>query len=378
MIEIIGTAHISRESIEEVRQKIRELKPEVVAVELDRARLDGMLNQRNIPVVELIKSKNAFVLLINIILSFLQRKMGSKVGVEPGAEMLAAIEEARKLNSQVALIDRDIKITLKRLLSQLSIKEKLLIFKEIIISLTAEDENLEEEVEKMKKGETLEEIMKEVKKLSPAAYRVIVQERDAYMAAKLLELSRKYERIVAVVGAGHKRGIEHYLSNPEEIPPLEELTRVAEKRISLTKVVKFAIPLAIVLLFIIAIAKGISIKGSIYLWLLNHMLPTFIAVLIARGSIYSAIAGMLASPLTSLNPLLAAGWFAGYVEAKIKKVTVGEVSEMFRASTISELYGNRAFRVLLVAALANLGSMLGTFISLPTIIFPLYKKIFAG
>jgi len=108
------------------------------------------------------------------------------------------------------------------------------------------------------------------------------------------------------------------------------------------------------------------------------MLPTFLAVLIARGSIYSAIAGMLASPLTSLNPLLAAGWFAGYVEAKVKRVTVGEVSEMFRASTMRELYANRAFKVLLVTALANLGSMLGTFISLPTIILPLYEKIFAG
>ncbi len=379
MIEIIGTAHISKESIEEVRQKIRELKPDVVAVELDEARLKGMLNQREIPVVELIRSKNAMVLLINIILSFIQRKMGSKVGVEPGAEMLAAIEEAKRLNSQIALIDREIRITLKRLLSQLSLREKLTIFKEILISLVSEEEgDLEEEIENVKKSETLEEIMEEVRKISPSAYKVIVQERDAYMAAKLLELSREYDRIVAVVGAGHKNGIEHYLSNPEEIPPLEELTKVPEKKISITKVVKFAIPLAIILLFIIAFFKGISIKGSIYLWLLNHMLPTFLAVLIARGSIYSAIAGMLASPLTSLNPLLAAGWFAGYVEAKVKKVTVGEVSEMFRASTMGELYANRAFKVLLVTALANLGSMLGTFISLPTIILPLYEKIFAG
>jgi pheromone shutdown-related protein TraB len=202
-----------------------------------------------------------------------------------------------------------------------------------------------------------------------------VKERDAFMAHTLLKLQENFKNIVAVVGAGHKNGIEEYLSDPEKIQEVDTLLEVPEKRFSIAKLLKFGVPALIVAMFVLAFYKGISLRNPVGLWVLNHAVPTFIAVMLAGGSILSAAVGMAASPLTSLNPMLAAGWFAGLAEMKVRKITVEDVSEMFKITGCMELYRNKAFKVLLVTALANLGSMLGTFISFPTIIFPLIKSI---
>ncbi|WP_457554479.1 TraB/GumN family protein [Candidatus Pyrohabitans sp.] len=376
MITVVGTAHISQESVEEVVRKIEELNPSAVAVELDEFRLRGMREQQHVPVVDLIKKNNSTVALLNILLAFLQRRLGAEVGVKPGREMLVAIEVARQRGAQVALIDRDIRITMRRALARMSIREKLNIARELLSSLFISGEEIKREIGEVKKQENLLNIIASMREFSPNMYTVLVKERDAYMAAKLLELERRYGNVLAVVGAGHRPGIEHFLAHPEEIPPMEELEHVPKRRLTLTNLLKFALPSLVLALFGLALLRGVPIQGSVALWLANHMVPTFIAVLLARGSLAAAAAGALASPLTSLNPLIAAGWFAGFVEAKVKRVTVGEVSEMFRATSTGELFRNRAFRVLLVTALANVGSMLGTAISFPTIILPLYQRIF--
>ncbi len=376
MIKIVGTAHISQESVEEVARHISELRPAAVAVELDEFRLRGMKEQRDVPIVDLIKRNNATVALLNILLSFLQRRLGAEVGVRPGKEMLVAIDVAEQIGAEVALIDRDIRITMRRALAEMSLREKLSIAKELLLSMFISGEEIKKEIGEVKKEENLLNIISHLQEFSPNIYRVLVKERDAYMAARLLELEKRYGSVVAVVGAGHRPGIEHYLANPHEIPDISRLMHVPKKRLTITNLLKFGIPALVLGIFALALYRGVPIQGSITLWLLNHMVPTFIAVLLARGSIVSAIAGALASPLTSLNPLIAAGWFAGLVEAKVKRVTVGDVSAMFKTSSTGELLGNKAFRVLLVTALANLGSMLGTFISFPTIILPLYQKVF--
>jgi pheromone shutdown-related protein TraB len=376
MITIVGTAHISQESVEEVARHISEQKPAVVAVELDEFRLRGMKEQRDVPIVDLIKRNNATVALLNILLSFLQRRLGAEVGVRPGKEMLVAIDVARQVGAEVALIDRDIRITMRRALAEMSLREKLSIAKELLLSMFISGEEIKKEIGEVKKEENLLNIINHLQEFSPNIYRVLVKERDAYMAAKLLELEKRYGNVVAVVGAGHKPGIEHYLANPQEIPDISQLVHVPKRRLTITNILKFGLPALVLAIFALALYKGVPIQGSITLWLLNHMVPTFIAVLLARGSIVSAVAGAVASPLTSLNPLIAAGWFAGLVEAKVRRVTVGDVSAMFKTSSTRELLGNKAFRVLLVTALANLGSMLGTFISFPTIILPLYQKVF--
>ncbi|MFQ5974999.1 MAG: TraB/GumN family protein [Candidatus Hydrothermarchaeales archaeon] len=376
MITIIGTAHISQDSINEVKDTIREQKPNLVAVELCMARYEGLTQKKDIPIFDLIKSGNFMMMLSNTMLSFLQRRLGEEVGVKPGEEMLTAIAVAKEEGSGVALIDRDIKITMRRALGKMGFFEKLRVIKEMFLTFTIKGDDLEGEIDRLKDDENLFDVLVNFKDISPNLYETLVDERDAFMAKRLLELSKIYENIVVVVGAGHKKGMEHYLENPEKIPPLETLVQIPRKRVDTTKVIKYAIPALILGTFILAFSRGISMNRPIGLWILFNAVPTFLAVLLVGGHITSALVGMVASPLTSLNPFLAAGWFAGATEIKVRNVTVGDVSDMFKTTGMKEMYHNKAFKVLLVAAFANIGSILGTFISIPKVIVPLIKSIF--
>lgn len=376
MITIIGTAHISQESVEEVRKRIEDLKPDLVAVELCQARYKALVNEIDVPLFNVIRGRDSTLVLGNILLSFLQRRLGKETGVKPGKEMLTALETARNLEAGIALIDRNIDITMKRALSRMGIVEKLKILKEMFTTFTLSGEDIEDEIKELKKEETLEKVLENFKSISPNIYEIFVKERDAFMAHELLELSKDHENIVAVVGAGHKTGIEHYLKNPKEIPDIEALLKIPKKRFSITKTLRYAVPALIIGVFILAFYKGVPLDKPLGLWILYNAVPTFLAVLIVGGSIFSALVGMVASPLTSLNPLLAAGWFAGATEIKVKNVTVGDVGKMFKITGYKELFRNKAFKVLLVTVAANIGSSLGTFISIPKVILPLVRSIF--
>ena len=375
MITIIGTAHISHDSVAEVKEKISELKPDVVAVELCEPRYRGLTEQRDVPILDLIKEKNSMFVITNILLSLLQRRLGDEVGIKPGREMVAAIDTAKEHNIDFALIDRDIGVTLKRTLSKMGIIEKLRALKELVFAFDVSKEDLETEVEELKQDEKITDVLKMLKDVSPNLYRVMVRERDAYMAKKLLSLQEKHENIVAVVGAGHKKGIEEYLKAPREIPPIEEMTFVPQKRISITKVVKYGIPTMILGIFALAFYNGISLEKPLLQWVLYNSIPTFVLVLLVGGSIISAIVGMIAAPFTSLNPMIAAGWFAGLAEMKVRKVTVTDVSGAFKTSSFKELRKNNAFKVVLVTAFANIGSSIGTLAFIPNVLMPLVKSI---
>lgn len=375
MITLLGVAHISEESLREVEEKIRALEPDVVAVELCHSRYKGMFQGRKVPVLDLIRNKEFAMLLANVFLPYLQLKLGEEVGAKPGKEMRRAIELATERNIPVALIDRDISVTMKRALSTMSLREKLRVLKELLVSMAASKDEIQDELARVKEDAGLDRVLQQLRSVSPGVYQVLVRERDAYMARQLIELDKKFDNVLAVVGAGHKRGIQEFISHPEEIPHPRELTEIPRKRVSLGKVLKFAVPVFILTMFILAFQKGMAMKEPLELWILNHSIPTFIALVIARGSPAAVAAGTIASPLTSLNPFLAAGWFAGIAEMRSRKVTVEDVSEMFKAGTSRQLMSNSAFRVLTVAALANLGSILGTIISFPTIIYPLIKNM---
>ncbi len=372
MVEVIGTAHISKESADEVRQAILEKKPEVVAVELCQARYQALVEERDVPIFDLLKNKESFMVIANVFLSFIQRRLGEEVGTKPGSEMIAAISAAEEVGAKVALVDRDIRITLKRTLGKMGFFEKMRVLKELISTYTLSGEDIEGEITNLKKEANIAEVLEGFRDTSPNMYKVLVDERNAYMAKKISGLET--DNVIVVVGAGHKRGIEEFLTRPETIPDIDELMEMP-KGFSFTRILKFGIPAVVIGMFVLALSKGVPVKGPALLWVLNHSIPTFIGVMLAGGSLFSGAVGMLASPLTALNPLLAAGWFAGLAETKVRNVTVGDVSKMFKASVMRELYRNNAFKVLLVTALANLGSMIGTFVSFPTIILPLYRSL---
>ncbi len=361
-LKIVGTAHVSKESIEDVLVAIREFNPDVVAVELDPGRYSALKRQAADPSVkEVLEAKNFTQLLVQWILAYLQRKIGLDVGVEPGAEMKAAIDEAESRGIRVALVDRDIRITLHRFWRGLSFIEKFKMFYALAASVASVDDQ-KIDVEELKKQDMITLAMDEFRKFSPNGARALIDERDAFLAHNLLLLQQQNERVVAVMGAGHVQGVKRFLAAPETLPPLPSLLAdVKQRRWGL---IFGAIVTALFAFFIIVIAfsgvgTDVLISALIY-WVLFHGILTAAFTLMARGHPLSAATGFSVSWLTALNPLIAAGWFAALVEAKIRKPTPSDFRKIFEADSFTAMMKIPLFRVVMVAALANLGSTLGT------------------
>jgi pheromone shutdown-related protein TraB len=254
----------------------------------------------------------------------------------------------------------------------MSIWEKLKFVYSLIASFFASDEDLED-IEKIKEGDTLDEVMEYFQDISPKAYQVLVKERDAYMARMILNLDGN---VIAVVGAGHQQGIRHYLEHPDEIPSLEELSDIKRSRISISKIILFSIPIIFIIIFILAFFKGVNIQTSLLEFVLLTGGLAFLGSLIAGSKIPSAVTAFIVAPITSLHPLLAAGWFAGLVEAKLRGVSMEDLSDLGKANSFKELWSNRLFRILLVVLGANIGCSIGTFLSIPNVFMPLVNKLF--
>jgi pheromone shutdown-related protein TraB len=378
-LKIIGTAHVSSKSIEEVKETILEMQPDVVAVELDWNRYNNLKNEasgqqteKEFNIREIIKSDQLTMFLVSGFLSYMQKKIGEDVGVKPGAEMLAAIEAAEEVGAKVALIDRDIQITLKRALNQMSFWEKMKFAYGLIASFFTSDEELED-IEKIKEGDTLAEVMEYFQDMSPKAYHVLVDERDAYMARMLLDIPEG--QVVAVVGAGHQSGIKEYMDHPEKIPLIMELLRIEKSRVSVTKVLVFAIPAIFIVIFLLAFLNGVNINSSLLYFVLLTGGLGCVGSLAAGSKIYSALTAFVVAPVTSIHPLLAAGWFAGVVEAKLRKVSMEDLAELPKCEGFRDLWNNKLFRVLLVVIGANIGTSIGTFIAIPNVLWPLVSKL---
>jgi len=376
--KIIGTAHVSKESIEEVREAIIAEQPDVVAVELDINRFQNMMAEKNgqekqdVNIRDLIKGDKLSIFLVSIFLSYLQRKIGDDLGVKPGSEMLAAIETAEESGAKVALIDRDISLTLKRALNKMSFFEKAKFVYGILASFFSKEEI--ENVESIKDGDTLNEVMEYFKEMSPKAYDVLVTERDAYMANKLQDITE--ENMVVVVGAGHKRGITEYMEHPDKIPPIEGLVTIQQSRIPLGKLILFSIPAIFVLIFVLAFIHGINIETSIFTFIMLTGGLAFLGSLLSGSKVYSALTAFVVAPVTTLHPLLAAGWFSGIVEAKLRHISVDDAVKISKVDSFRELLGNNLFRVLLVVIGTDIGASIGFFLTIPNVFLPLFYKIF--
>ena len=377
-LTIIGTAHVSEKSVEEVRNTILECEPDIVAVELDAARYQNLLNEKNgvqqdkeIKIREILKGNNFTMFLVSGFLSYFQKKIGDEVGVKPGSEMLAAAEAAEEAGAKVALIDRDIQITLKRALNRMSFWEKAKFIYSIIASFFSKDEAIED-IEDIKQGDALEEVMGYFQEMSPRAYEVLVAERDAFMAQRLLDLEGN---VVAVVGAGHKKGIQKNMENPQDIPPLYQLMELKESKISATKVILFAIPALFIIIFVLAFLQGINIQSGILEFVLLTGGLAFVGSLLAGSKIPSAITAFIVAPFTAIHPLLAAGWFAGIVEAKLRGVSMDDLASLSKSESLRDLWNNRLFRILLVVVGANIGTTIGVFLSIPNVLLPLINKL---
>jgi len=370
-IILVGTAHISEDSVKEVREVIKEYSPNIVAVELCKRRYDSITKKdswEEKPVTTLLKGNNAYFMLAQTFLSSIQRKLGKEYGVEPGSEMIAALKEAEKNNLEVALVDRDISVTLKRAWKRMGIREKFRLVWEFLKAIVGYDEEeLEElDLEEIMDQDVISSMMEEFGKMAPSVTDVLIHERDEYIARKILNESKK-GKVVAVVGAGHLQGIQKHLNNPREDLDLKELEFVPKKKISILKIFGYAIPVIFAALLIYILFTG-GVEKTLFalsMWFLVNGTLSMIGTMIARGHPLTWITAFVAAPLTSLNPAIAAGWVAGWVEAKLRMPKIKDFKELGKIESMSDFWKNRVIRLLLVVALANVGSMIGTFVALP-------------
>ena len=383
-LKIIGTAHVSQNSVDEVKEAILEDQPDVVAIELDRGRYIRLMNQRNgiveddqIHITKIIKENKVGLFLTTTILSYMQNKIGEDLDVKPGSEMVGAIEAAEEIGCRIALIDRDINVTLQRVLNNMSTWEKLKFVYGIIASLFSNEEE-EIDVESLKEQSAIDEAMGYFKEISPGAYEALVNERDAYLAMGILHIPE--DHVIAVVGAGHKEGINSYLDNPERSPQYNELINTEKKGgIPWLKIILALIPISFVVIFFLAWMKGIQIQGNIMEFVVISMIMGFIGSILSGSKIQSAIVGGVVAPLTIIHPLLAAGWFSGLTEAKFRKVRKRDITNLGKIESFRDLWNNNIFRILLVVVGTNLGVSIATLVILPSQVFiPLFMKIFGG
>ncbi len=369
-IRIVGTAHVSQQSVDEVRTAIGEYTPDVVAIELDPSRFSALKRQAADPSVkDVLEVKNFNSLLVQWLLAYLQRKIGLDVGVEPGAEMKAAIEEAEKRGIAIALVDRDIRVTLLRFWNSLGFIEKIKMFWALIISIAEVDNGQEIDIESLKDQNVIDVVMEEFRKFSPNGARALIDERDAFIAHQLvlLKAQRPDGKILAVVGAGHRQGISAYLDNPATLPPFDSLTR-EPRSFPWGKIVGFAITFLLVFLFAAIAFSGVGWNVLLYaflFWVVIHGVLSGLFVLLAGGHPYSALTCFGVAWMTSLipvNPGFHAGVIGAIVEAKVRKPPVTDFRKIYETESIREMAKIPLFKVVLVAALGNLGSMLGTFL----------------
>ncbi len=367
-IILLGTAHVSRESVQMVQQVISDEKPDTVCVELCEARYLSIQHKdrwQNTDIVKVIKDKKSFLLLANLLLASFQKRIAKKLDVKPGAEMIAAIETAETVGAAIHLADRDIRTTLARTWRSMGMWSKIKLMAQLIVSFGEIDDIQEADVERMKQTDVLETLLSEIGQSHPELKRILIDERDQYLAEKIRQAPGK--KIVAVVGAGHVQGISNNWNQAVDIGVLEQMP--ARRKIG--GVLKWMIPAAIVVLFIAGFFYGGSRAGKDMLvwWIAANGLLAGAGAVIALAHPLTILSSILAAPLTSLNPMIAAGWVSGLVEAFSRKPKVIDLENLpDDILSVRGFWKNKVTRILLVVVFTNIGSSIGTFVAFPVIV----------
>ena len=366
-IYVVGTAHVSQSSADLAEKIIREVEPESVAVELCDSRYQSLKDPdrwKNTDIVTVIKGGKAYVLMAQLMLAGFQKKLGNQLQIKPGAEMMRALSVAEEIGADPVLADRDIGTTLKRTWSTMGFWSICKVIASMVAGLFTTQQIDEEEVERLKSSDALEELMLEFSENFPKVQKVLIEERDRYLAEKIQHSPGK--SVVAVVGAGHVPGILKHLGT--NIDTKDLCTIPPKKKIG--RIIAWSIPFIVLAM----IAYGFVSSGAatsismIESWFWINGALGAIGATIALAHPLTVLSAFLASPFTSLNPLIAGGWVAGIVEAIIRKPTVSDLENIADdIGSVRGLWTNRLSRVLLVIALTNLFGSIGTFIGAGTI-----------
>ncbi len=360
---LVGTAHVSKESVDDVRKTIESVHPDSVCVELCHARFKTMVEKaawEKMNIFRVIREKKAIFLFAQLMLSAFYHRLGDKLGIEPGAEMLEGIKGAAQINAELVLADRDIDITLKRVWGSLSFWYKMKMMFHFLYALLDNEKIDEETIEKMKNSDQLENMMESFAQSYPQVKEKLLDERDVYLAQKIKKASGN--TVVAVVGAGHIPGIIDHIQKDIDLEPLKEIPAK-----SIVPVLfKWGVPLLIVGLFVLGFLKGGARHSmdDMSIWFVVNGTGSALGSALAFAHPLTILASFFAAPLTSLNPMVAAGFVAGIVQALVKKPTVADFKAIPKAIlTVKGFWMNPVTRILLVVILANVGSAIGTWIS---------------
>ena len=368
-IRLVGTAHISRTSADLVKEQIDDFEPDIVAVELDSDRLQALKHPQAFDEETLgsaIKSGKAPLLLFQSLLAAQQRKMGLELGEKPGVDLLTAVEEAEQKEIPLALIDRDVKITLRRVWSKMGFFQKI----KVLNALLAPEEDEEIDVESIAQdSDLISEMMDELRRMVPAAGEVLIDERDEFLASRIRTEASK-GKVLAVMGAGHLKGVEEkLLAEPPSKERVEQLL-VIPKKSTVKKLLPFALPALMIGVLVYLASQGDieALKESTLTWLSINAVCAAFFVLIVGGHPLSILSAAIASPITSLNPTLAAGWFAGAAQLRFSAPRTKDLQEFLMMDKLRLLFTNRTGKVLMVTVMGNIGSSIGAWIAGPLIL----------
>ncbi len=368
---LLGTAHVSRASVEAVTEMAGSGEFDSIAVELCPARHQALTKQqqwKDMDIFRIIREKKAGLVMANLALGAYQRRIAEQFGIEPGAELKAAADAAVAHDMPLQLIDRDLATTLKRSYRAVPWYKRMMLTTGLVMSSVSSEEIDEEQIEKLKEGDILESTFTEFAEQSPELYEALIGERDRFMAARLRQenMENADKRILVVIGAGHLEGLAKYLSTDQQDPSseVESLSKLpAPKR--WPKFVPWVIAALVLTGFWIGFSRSPELGWQLVtLWVAINGGLAALGAVIARAHPLTVLSAMVAAPLTSLNPAVAAGMVTGAVESWLRKPKVSDLERLRDdATTIKGWFKNPATRILLVFFFSNLGSAIGTWVA---------------
>jgi len=370
-VTLLGTAHVSRVSAEQVCNLLESGNYDAVAVELCPSRYNALINPDTLARMDLfrvIRDGKASMVMANLALGAYQQRLADQFGIEPGAEQRAAVNYARENHRPVLLIDREIGVTLKRVIHNIPWWQRIGIFAGLIASILSREEVSEEEIEALKEGDMLETTFAEFAEDRQDLYLPLIDERDRYMAARIRqELAQDgHKNVLVVIGAGHLKGIRQYLEanpgNSEEV--ISELDHLPRPR-RWPKLIPWFIVALILVGFAIGFARSPALGWQLVLdWVLINGVLSGLGALLAAAHPLTVVTAFLAAPITSLNPTIGAGMVTAAVEIYLRKPRVGDFSTLRHDTTrLRGWWQNRVSRTLLVFLFSTLGSAIGTYLA---------------
>ena len=370
-IAVLGTAHISSQSVTDVREVIRAEQPDRVCIELDETRYNSLVQKQSwesLNIVEVLRKRKGFLLLANLVLSSFQRRMGRELGVSPGEEMLTAVTVCGEEGIPFSLCDRDIQVTLRRAWSKTGLWGRNKLLAAMLSSVFTNEKLTPEEIEKLKSGTSFQNMLDELASFMPAVKEVLIDERDRYLATRIFNAEGK--KLVAVVGAGHMEGILRNLQSlhdgelANDLAPLEE---VPPRRL-LSKILPWLVPAAILALIVAGFLRSgwqLSL-AMMWKWILVNGTLAALGALIALAHPLTIVAAFVGAPITSLNPTIGVGILTGAIEAFLRKPRVTDFERLPEdLLSFRGFFRNRITHILLVFLFSSIGSVIGTFVGIP-------------